>query len=33
LIFYNRAVVAGRTRREADDKYREYHEHASIESR
>ena len=31
LIFYNRAVVAGRTRREAEDKYREYHEHASIE--
>jgi alkanesulfonate monooxygenase SsuD/methylene tetrahydromethanopterin reductase-like flavin-dependent oxidoreductase (luciferase family) len=30
LIFYNRAVVAGRTRREAEDKYREYHEHASI---
>src|SRR5262249_58949778 len=26
LIFYNRAVVAGRTRREAEDKYREYHE-------
>jgi hypothetical protein len=25
LIFYNRAVVAGRTRREAEDKYREYH--------
>ena len=31
LIFYNRAVVAGRTRREAEDKYREYHAHASIE--
>ena len=31
LIFYNRAVVAGRTRREAKDKYREYHEHTSIE--
>ena len=31
LIFYNRTVVAGRTRREAEDKYREYHEHASIE--
>ena len=31
LIFYNRAVVAGRTRREAEDKYREYHEHTSIE--
>ena len=31
LIFYNRAVVPGRTRREAEDKYREYHEHASIE--
>ena len=31
LIFYNRAVVVGRTRREAEDKYREYHEHASIE--
>src|SRR5215813_2145389 len=24
-------VVAGRTRREAEDKYREYHDHASIE--
>ena len=31
LIFYNRAAVVGRTRREAEDKYREYHEHASIE--
>src|SRR3954462_11220952 len=31
LIFYNRAAVVGRTRREADEKYREYHEHASIE--
>src|ERR1700751_1363643 len=31
LIFYNRAVIAGRTWREAEDKYREYHEHASIE--
>ncbi len=31
LIFYNRAVVVGRTRREAEAKYREYHEHASIE--
>src|SRR5262244_2581615 len=31
LIFYNRAAVVGRTRREAKDKYREYHEHASIE--
>jgi FMN-dependent oxidoreductase (nitrilotriacetate monooxygenase family) len=31
LIFYNRAAVVGRTRREAEEKYREYHEHASIE--
>jgi alkanesulfonate monooxygenase SsuD/methylene tetrahydromethanopterin reductase-like flavin-dependent oxidoreductase (luciferase family) len=31
LIFYNRAAVIGRTRREAEDKYREYHDHASIE--
>jgi len=31
LIFYNRAAVVGRTRREAEAKYREYHEHASIE--
>src|SRR5262249_61430230 len=31
LIFYNRAAVVGRTRHEAEDKYREYHEHASIE--
>ena len=31
LIFYNRAAVVGRTRREAENKYREYHEHASIE--
>jgi FMN-dependent oxidoreductase (nitrilotriacetate monooxygenase family) len=31
LIFYNRAAVVGRTRREAEDKYRDYHEHASIE--
>ena len=31
LIFYNRAAVVGRTRREAEDKYREYHEHASID--
>src|SRR5262249_61692175 len=31
LIFYNRAAVVGRTRREAEEKYREYHRHASIE--
>src|SRR5499427_9793107 len=31
LVFYNRAVVAGRTRREAEEKYREYREYASIE--
>jgi len=31
LIFYNRAAVVGRTRHEAEDKYREYHEHASSE--
>ena len=31
LIFYNRAAVVGRTRREAEEKYREYHEHASVE--
>ena len=31
LIFYNRAAVVGRTRREAEEKYREYHQHASIE--
>jgi hypothetical protein len=31
LIFYNRAAVVGRTRREAEEKYREYHAHASIE--
>jgi alkanesulfonate monooxygenase SsuD/methylene tetrahydromethanopterin reductase-like flavin-dependent oxidoreductase (luciferase family) len=31
LIFYNRAVVVGRTRREAEEKYREYHGHAGIE--
>jgi FMN-dependent oxidoreductase (nitrilotriacetate monooxygenase family) len=31
LIFYNRAAVIGRTRREAEEKYRDYHEHASIE--
>src|SRR3954463_3105149 len=31
LIFYNRAAIVGRTRREAEEKYREYHEHASIE--
>src|SRR3954449_5125572 len=31
LIFYNRAAVVGRTRRDAEEKYREYHEHASIE--
>ena len=31
LIFYNRAAVVGRTRREAQDKYREYHEHASTD--
>jgi FMN-dependent oxidoreductase (nitrilotriacetate monooxygenase family) len=31
LIFYNRAAVVGRTRREAEARYREYHEHASIE--
>ena len=31
LIFYNRAAVVGRTHREAEEKYREYHEHASIE--
>ena len=31
LIFYNRAAIVGRTRREAEEKYREYHQHASIE--
>jgi len=31
LIFYNRATVVGRTRREAEEKHREYREHASIE--
>jgi FMN-dependent oxidoreductase (nitrilotriacetate monooxygenase family) len=31
LIFYNRAAVVGRTRREAEEKYREYHKHASVE--
>ena len=31
LIFYNRAAVVGRTRREAEEKHREYREHASIE--
>jgi alkanesulfonate monooxygenase SsuD/methylene tetrahydromethanopterin reductase-like flavin-dependent oxidoreductase (luciferase family) len=31
LIFYNRAAVVGRTRREAEEKYREYREHVSIE--
>jgi FMN-dependent oxidoreductase (nitrilotriacetate monooxygenase family) len=31
LIFYNRAAVVGRTRREAEAKYREYREYASIE--
>src|SRR5215469_2392811 len=31
LIFYNRAAVVGRTRRDAEQKYREYHQHASIE--
>ena len=31
LIFYNRAAVVGRARREAEDKSRKYHEHASIE--
>jgi alkanesulfonate monooxygenase SsuD/methylene tetrahydromethanopterin reductase-like flavin-dependent oxidoreductase (luciferase family) len=31
LIFYNRAVVVGRTRHEAEEKFREYHKHASIE--
>src|SRR5215472_15930856 len=31
LIFFNRAAIVGRTRREAEEKYREYHRHASIE--
>lgn len=31
LIFYNRTAVISRTRHEAEEKYREYHEHASIE--
>jgi long-chain alkane monooxygenase len=31
LIFYNRAAVVGRTRRDAEEKHREYHKHASIE--
>ena len=31
LIFYNRAAVVGRTRREAEEEYREYHKHASVE--
>jgi len=31
LIFYNRAAAVGRTRREAEEKYREYHKHASVE--
>lgn len=31
LVFLGRTAVVGRTRREADEKYREYHRHASIE--
>src|SRR6202035_2347111 len=31
LIFYNRVAVVGRTRREAEEKYREYHKHDSVE--
>jgi long-chain alkane monooxygenase len=31
LVFLGRAVVVGRTRREAEEKYREYHRHASVE--
>jgi long-chain alkane monooxygenase len=31
LIFLLRSAVVGRTRREAEEKYREYHEHASVE--
>ena len=31
LVFAQRAVVVGRTRAEARDRYREYHRHASIE--
>jgi long-chain alkane monooxygenase len=30
LVFLGRAVVVGRTRREAEEKYREYHAHASV---
>jgi long-chain alkane monooxygenase len=30
LIFLLRSTVVGRTRREAEEKYREYHEHASV---
>jgi long-chain alkane monooxygenase len=30
LIFLLRSAVVGRTRREAEEKYREYHEHASV---
>jgi long-chain alkane monooxygenase len=31
VVFLGRTAVVGRTRREAEDKYREYHQHASIE--
>jgi len=31
LIFLGRTAVVGRTRREAEEKYREYHHHASID--
>jgi FMN-dependent oxidoreductase (nitrilotriacetate monooxygenase family) len=31
LIFLGRTAVIGRTRREAEEKYREYHQHASID--
>ncbi|HJU20241.1 MAG TPA: LLM class flavin-dependent oxidoreductase [Stellaceae bacterium] len=31
LIFLGRTAVVGRTRREAEEKYREYHQYASIE--
>ncbi len=31
LVFLGRTVVVGRTRREAEEKFQEYHRHASIE--
>jgi len=31
LVFASRAVVVGRTRKEAQEKYEEYHRHASVE--